>query len=62
VNYQAFKFLLESGDHLLGWLKHVGGISHLLIILACYAGWSYNAVIEDQVETNMTHTVQINTF
>lgn len=34
------------------WLKHVDGISHLLIKLACYTGRSYDAVIEDQVETN----------
>jgi hypothetical protein len=44
------------------WLKHVGGISDLLIILACYTGRSYDAVIEDQVETKMTQTMQINSF
>lgn len=44
------------------WLKQVGGIIHLLIKLACYTGRSCDAVIEDQVETNMTHTMQINSF
>jgi hypothetical protein len=40
----------------------VGEISYLLIKLACYTGGSYDAVIEDQVETDMTHTMQINSF